>query len=69
MCLKTAESTIHQTENISGAQTKYSLSRCFLDITQTVPLLFAYCVLQPVDLLYSIISGEGGRGSKKGKIG
>lgn len=60
MCLEIAESTIHQTEDISGAQSKYSLPRCFLGTTQTVPLLFAYCVLQPADLPYSTIS-EGAR--------
>lgn len=69
MHLETAESTFHQTEGISGAQTKYSLSRCFLGTTQTAPFLFAYSVLQPADLLYSTISGEGDTGSKKGKMG
>lgn len=64
-----AVSTFHQAEGISGAQTKYSLSRCFLGSTQTEPFLFAYCVLQPADLLFSAVSGEGGTGSKKGKIG
>lgn len=48
MCLETAESTIHQTEDISGAQTKYSLSRYFLGTTQKCLsfLPTVYCSLQ-----------------------
>lgn len=65
-----AESTVHQTEDISGAQTKFSLSRCFLGTTQTAPFPLAYRILQPADLLYRIIPGKAEKARKEryGKI-
>ena len=53
-----AESTVHQIGDISGAQTKFYISRCFLGTAQTVPFPLAYRILQPADLLYKIISGK-----------
>lgn len=67
MFLETAESTVHQTEDIPGIQIKFLLSRFFLGTNQTVPFPLAYHILQPADLLYRITLGKG-RESEKGKI-
>lgn len=62
-----AESTVHQTEDISGAQTKFSLSRYFLGTTQTAPFPLAYRINAACRSSLQDYPREG-RDSKKGKI-
>lgn len=49
-CLETAETIVHQKDNISGTHPKFSLSRYFLSTTQTVSLTLPHCTLTFADL-------------------